>query len=153
MWPIDFGRSGSRLVGAFDRAATRGFYTVKVQGGRSDQPKQATLTFAVNLAPEESDPAIIEEPGFKEMLPGKLYFVDATAEAQQQRTSDDQVEIFRWLIYLLFLIIGVEFLFATLGGGTKKDTEEESRTVTERIKDIGAGSWVARMTGAEKGRE
>jgi hypothetical protein len=45
----------------------------------------------------------------------------------------------------LFLIIGVEFLLATLAGG-KRDGEE-NRTVSERLLQMSTASWVSRMTG------
>jgi hypothetical protein len=149
--PIEFQRSGNRLLGIFDRAATRGFYTVKIQGGRSDQPKTATLAFAVNLAPEESDTALVVEKDFSELLPGKVHFLDANVVAAQLSSLNEKREFYQLLIYLLFLVIGIEFALATLGG--RKDAEGEERTVSERIRDISTGSFVARMTGAGKGHE
>jgi hypothetical protein len=81
-------------------------------------------------------------------LPGAdVMFVDASAQAQQEHGSiGDEREIWRPLIVLMFVVIGVEFLLATLGG-QRIDGEPEV-TVAERIRNLSPGSWVGRMTGA-----
>jgi hypothetical protein len=144
-------RSGARLLGAFERTAERGYYTVEVRGSRLGQPKAATLAFAVNLAPEESDFTMLGEKNLHELLPGaELTYIDASAEAQYEKGSlGKEHEIWPLLIWGVFLLIAVEFLFATVSG-KRSDTEEQS-SVRERILQMSPGSWVARMTGA--GRE
>jgi hypothetical protein len=118
-------RSGSRLLGAYERTNERGYYTIEVRPERGEGVQGATLDFAVNLAPEVSDFTTLDKDRFEKLLPSaKITFVDASAEAQQLRSLSDDLEepVWRPLIYLMFVIIGVEFLLATLGG-KKKEVE------------------------------
>jgi hypothetical protein len=145
--PLVFERSGTRLLAAFEQTGEHGYYAIEVKSGRPEQPKGANLAFAVNLAPEESDFAMLGEEKFRELLPGaEVKYMDATAETQQEQlgVGNDQ-ELWRPLIYVLFALILIEFLFATLGG--RKKEGEENRTVLERIRALSPGSWVGRMTG------
>ncbi len=166
-----FQRSRARLVGAFDRTVHQGFYEVEVSGGNTARPKEGRLAFAVNLAPGESDFKTIggnleraDDPNeavermkrievetaamLEGLVAGKtLKVVDASAHAQQQfGEPGTQNEIWRWLIYVMFLVIVVEFLLSTLSGQV---AGEEDDTAMERIKQLSPGSWVGRMTGAD----
>src|SRR5262249_32180027 len=70
-------RVGSRLLGAFDKTSDRGFYTVDVKTTSALPSKAASLAFAVNLDPLESDFAMLDEPRIKELLPtAELTFID-----------------------------------------------------------------------------
>ncbi len=146
--PVTFEKSVSRQVGAFAETAEKGFYTVDVRGGGAEQPKHDSLAFAVNLAKEESNFTLIDEPQLKELMPNvELQVIDASAETQQLKGSiGEEHEVWRPLIYLLFVIIGIEFWLATFGG-QKLDTDE-NQTVSDRIRDLGTGAWIGRMTGA-----
>jgi hypothetical protein len=146
--PLTFERSASRLIGAFERTGEHGYYTVEVAGDSSKQKQQGTAVFAVNLAPEESDVEVLGENQFRELLPGApLTWIDATAEAQQLFGAvGNEREMWRPLIFLLFAIIGVEFTLATLDGSNREG--EGSVTVAQRLRRLGPGRWVARMTGA-----
>ena len=148
--PIEFERSATRLVGEFDKTAEKGYYAVDVKGGRAEQPKAGTAAFAVDLAPEESDFALAKESQLREWLPtADLAMFDATAEAQQLHGGlGEEREIWRPLIYLLFAIIGVEFLLATMSGRRAPGDADEAPTVSERIRGLSPGRWAARMTGA-----
>jgi hypothetical protein len=141
-------RSGARLLGAFERTSARGYYTVDVRGSHLGQPKAATLAFAVNLAPEESDFAAVDEKGLRALLPtAELTYVDASAEAQYEKGAlGKEREVWPFLIWGLFLLIGAEFLFATVAG--KRRDGGEPASVRERILQLSPGSWVGRMTGA-----
>lgn len=145
---VTFQRSNSRLVGAFEKTDETGFYTLEVTGGRSEQPRRGQFSFAVNLAPEESDFTQLTDPQLSEMLPSaELTSIDASAEAQQLYGSiGDEREVWRPLILLTFLVIGIEFLLSTLGGGTGDD--ETPLTASQRLRDIARGSWVGRITGS-----
>ncbi|HMC65007.1 MAG TPA: hypothetical protein VKI65_08705, partial [Gemmataceae bacterium] len=139
-------RSGSRLLGVFEGTSERGYYSVEVKGGRAEQ-RRAALSFAVNIAPDESEFAILNESQLRDLLPtDRLTVVDASAEAEQLRmAAGNEIPVWRWLIYLLFVLIGGEFLLATLGGRRREPGEE--LTVSERIRRYNPGTWVARMTG------
>lgn len=146
--PVAFQRSNSRLVGAFERTIEQGYYTLEVKGGRAEQPHKGEVSFAVNLAPGESDFSRLTGPQLSDMLPAvKVTTVDASAEAQQAYGSiGDEREIWRPLILLTFIIIGVEFLLSTLGGHLSGD--EGAPTTGQRIRDIAGGRLVGQMTGA-----
>ena len=142
--PLDFERSASRLLGQFDQTVDKGYYAVEVKGGRHDPPQAASSSFAVNAAPEESNFATVQEDQVREWLPKtKLTFVNATAEAQQVHGSvGEEREVWRPLIFVLFAIIGAEFLLATLGGHAA--VEGRARSVTRpAIRDATPGSVVA----------
>lgn len=166
-----FQRSQSRLVGAFERTTSQGFYDVEVSGGSTAKPKEQRLAFAVNLAPGESDFSTLggnlEETSdanevserldrvegevaamLSGLVPGQsLRVIDATANAEQlYGEPGHQNEIWRWLIILMFVIIGVEFLLSTLSGQVA-DGEEDG--AMERIRQLSPGGWVGRMTGAD----
>jgi hypothetical protein len=145
---IEFKRSGSRWVAGFENTAAAGYYGVDVRGGRVEQPKHDTTEFAVNLSPDESQFALASEGQLREWLPDvDLAVVDASAEKQQELGSiGDEREIWRWLLAIVFVVIGVEFMLATLGG---RRSDQEELSVGERIRELSPGTWVGRMTGAE----
>jgi hypothetical protein len=145
---LEFKRAGSRWVSGFEKTGLKGYYTVDVRGGRVEQPKHDSTEFAVNLSPDESQFALAGESQLREWLPDvDLAVVDASAETQQELgTVGDEREIWRWLLAIVFIVIGAEFVLATLGG-TRPDQGEEL-TVSERIREMSPGTWVGRMTGA-----
>ena len=116
--PVEFQRSNSRLVGAFDRTVEKGFYELEVTGGQAETLHRGVHRFAVNVAPDESNFLRLTKPQLEAMLPSaRLTTIDASAEAQQLYGSiGDEREVWRPLILLTFIIIGVEFLLSTLGG-------------------------------------
>lgn len=148
--PLTFEKSVSRQVGAFTQTAEKGFYTVDVLGGSVENPKHESLAFAVNLSKEESNFTPISEAQLHEVLPNiDLQVIDASAETQQIRGSIGQEhEVWRPLIYLLFVIITAEFWLSTFGG--QKLDGEDGQSVGDRIRDLGTGGWVGRMTGANE---
>jgi len=136
---LSFERVGSRLIGAFERTVQQGYYTVEGTGGTPTAPKGARGAFAVNLAPEESQLTLVAEDDVRRWLPGvELSMVDATAEAQQEFGAIGQGhEIWRFLLALTFLAIGVEFLLATLSG--RRAEGEES--AADRIRRVARRRW------------
>jgi hypothetical protein len=147
--PLHLERSGARLLGAFEQTGKRGYYTVKVTSGRADQIKGAELAFAVNLAPEESDFTMVSESDVKKLLPKtvKFTYIDASAVAQEQLGGlGKEREIWPYLIWILFAVIGIEFFLSTLSG--RKREADDGATISERVLSAGTGAWVGRMTGA-----
>jgi hypothetical protein len=147
--PVTLERSGTRLLGAFERTAQRGYYTVEARSRRPDLVKAASLAFAVNLSPEESDFTLLDEAAIRKLLPRgvKLTFVDASAEAQDLHGAiGKERELWPFLIWIVFAVIGVEFLLATVSGRKREDGEP---SVTERVVSAGTGAWVGRMTGSD----
>jgi hypothetical protein len=145
---LEFARAGSRWVSGFEKTGLKGYYTVDVRGGRVEQPKRDSTAFAVNLSPDESQFALAGESQLREWLPEvNLEVVDASAETQQQLGAvGDEREIWRWLLIVVFIVIGIEFFLATLSGA--RPDQGEDLTVTDRIRELSPGTWVGRMTGA-----
>ena len=141
-------RSGARLLGAFEQTGQRGYYQVDVRGSYLGQPRAASLAFAVNLAPEESDFTMLDEKELRALLPGAdLTYVDASAEAQYEKgTLGKEHEVWPFLIWGVFLIMAIEFLFATVSG--RRSDADEQTSVRQRLLRMNPGSWVARMTGS-----
>jgi hypothetical protein len=141
---LEFERSASRLLAAFEGTGARGYYKAETKNtGPNARPESAA--FAVNLAAEESSPERLDERQFREMMPGpNVTYVDASAEAQQLLGSiGEEREIWRPLIFILFAIIGMEFLLATLSGQAK-----EQESLGQRVRRLNPVSWIGRMTGA-----
>jgi hypothetical protein len=114
---LTFERFGGRAEAIFEGTRARGFYTAEVRGGRGDR-RSASLSFAVNLAPEESDTARVTEDRVRELLPSAaVTFVDQSAEAKQDADLDTTNELWRYVIYVLFAVIAFELLLATVVGG------------------------------------
>jgi hypothetical protein len=154
--PVNLERSGSRLVGAFERTTERGYYTIEARPERIELNKAAQRVFTVNQSPEESDFRTLNQAQFREILPvAKLSYVDASAEAQQVRSIGDDLEepIWRPLIYLVFIIIGVEFTLATLTGRKKQHIGEEFEG-DDRVQQFNAaGSASPMSSGSVRRRE
>ncbi|MDR3638388.1 MAG: VWA domain-containing protein [Isosphaeraceae bacterium] len=146
---LEFERSASRLLGQFEQTDAKGYYAVEVRGGRVEPPQVAAASFAVNVAPEESRFESVTEEQVREWLPRTdLTFVNASAEQQQTYGAlGEEREVWRPLIFILFAIIGAEFMLATLGGQVR-DESEPPRTLAQRLRDATPGRWVGRMTGA-----
>jgi len=151
--PVEFERAGTRWVGGFEGTALKGYYAVEVKGGTAERPKRDSAEFAVNLAADESKFIAAGEDQLREWLPGvDLTVVDATAETQQEMGAvGNEREIWRGLLLVVFAIIAIEFMLATLGG-RKVDTGDDV-SVGERIKQYSPGTWVGRMTGANEPAE
>lgn len=146
--PLTFARSGSRLLAAFERTEDKGYYDVTLTGGVDKDSKSARLAFAVNVDSEESDFATVSEAKLRSALgEAQVSLVNATAEAQQVYGGlGRQREAWGELIVLVFIVIAVEFLLATLGG--QHDPDEPTGPVTQRLRRLSPGRWVGRMTGA-----
>jgi len=146
--PVALERSAARLLGQFDQTSAKGYYTVQARGGRLEPPQTAGTAFAVNTAPEESDFQTVAEDQVRQWLaPAQLTFVSASSGAEQAHGSlGEEREIWRPLIFLLFALIGVEFLLATMGSHAA--AEGPRPTLGQRLRDLTPGAWVGRMTGA-----
>jgi hypothetical protein len=147
---VNLERAGARLLGAFEKTSARGYYTVEARSRRSDNFKAADLAFAVNLAPEESDFSFLAEGDLRGLMPRDVNFsyVDGSSEAQGLYGAiGKQVEIWPYLIWLVFILIGAEFFLSTLSGRAR-GRGEEGPSVGERVMEVSTGAWVGKMTGA-----
>ena len=79
----------------------------------------------------------------------EITVIDASAEAQQLHgTIGDEREIWRPLIVLLFIIIGIEFFLSTLGGPVGDDDDQNRLRPSQRLREFVRGTWLGKMTGA-----
>jgi hypothetical protein len=153
VFPLELERSGARFAGAFDRTGEAGYYSIAVKHGRTEQPAAESAAFAVNLAAEESEFTTLSEKQLRDLLPiAQLSVVDASAEAQQLHGSiGNEREVWRPLIWFMFIVIGAEFTLATLGG--QRPETGETPTVAERLSHVHPGGWFGRFgRGREKER-
>jgi hypothetical protein len=135
-------RLGNRLVGSFSETSQAGHYLVEVPNLKTGQA--TTLGFAVNLAPDESDFQVLSLQDARTLLPwADLHYV---AAAKLDLAKGQGPELWQFLIWIVFAVIGIEFLLATTSG--KRLEGDEAPTVGRRIRDLSPGAWVGRMTGA-----
>ncbi|MFO0877539.1 MAG: VWA domain-containing protein [Gemmataceae bacterium] len=145
-------RSGARLLGVFEQTGRRGYYNVEARSGRADLLRAASLAFAVNLAPDESEFRQLNEAELRKLLPNnvEMTYIDASAESQALHGAiGREREVWPFLIWLLFAIIIVEFLLSTLSGHRLEG--DEGPTLSERVVSVSTGAWVGRMTGGGSG--
>jgi hypothetical protein len=110
-----FERFGGRVEATFDATDDRGLYKASIRSAR-DGSQAADLRFAVNVHPDESDPSRIAEDRVRELFPGAaVMFENRTAESERAGRSDSDRELWRYVIYALTAVIGLELLLATLG--------------------------------------
>jgi hypothetical protein len=122
---LTFERQGARAEALYENTRDKGYYVAEIRGAGSER-RNATLNFAVNLAPEESDTTRITEDRVRELLPtAAVTFVDQSAEAKQDANLDTTNELWQYVIYVLFAVITFELLLATLiGSGAKKEISQ-----------------------------
>ena len=112
---LAFERFGGRIEAVYDGTGERGLYKVAIQS-RSDGSQAAGVRFAVNTHPDESDPARITGDGVRELFPAAVVTIeDRRAEAERTAAPDSDRELWRYVIYGLFAVIGIELVLATLG--------------------------------------
>jgi von Willebrand factor type A domain/Aerotolerance regulator N-terminal len=148
---IDFQYSGTRLLGAFGGTRRKGYYNVEVKGAEAgDAQRTGTLSFAVNLAREESDFQTVGENQLRDLTEYQaLTVIDATAQMQTLEGSiGEEREIWRPLIYLMFLVIGIEFLLATTSTGRR--SADADQPLAGHAHRMSPTAWIRRMTGASE---
>ncbi len=114
---IQLHRSGASLVGAMLETDRKGYYTFEVLPRTQGAPERVELGFAVNLAGEQADFRTLGETEIRDLLarPHGFTYVRGSPEdpiLAEQLTH--KREIWRTLIWITFLVIGIEFLMATL---------------------------------------
>jgi hypothetical protein len=153
---IKLARSGRQRIGALTATDRKGYYKFvvrpKVSGalvaaaaapgaGGGATPDKIELGFAVNLDASGTDFASLSEGQLRDTLaPAPLVYLRGTSEDPVlSRQLTQKREIWRTLIWLMFAVIGVEFLLATL---------RPARLEAERLKEIGPVKRFARSVNA-----
>lgn len=153
---VSLHRSGKQMVGAFNETERKGYYTFRVlpraaAGVSGGDPQRVELGFAVNLDITGADFAMLNEAQMKETLkPMAVTYLRGSANdpglAQELRQKR---EIWRTLIWVMFAVIGIEFLLATLtpSRGVSKASPPASASprgplgrLTSRLAEAFAGS-------------
>jgi len=114
---IELSRSGRRLVGAMFQTERKGYYTFEVLPRSDGAPERLELGFAVNLAEQQGEMAMANEAEIRQLLgnaPGLVYLRNSPENPILAEQLTRKREIWRTLIWVMFLVIGVEFLVATL---------------------------------------
>ncbi len=113
---IELHRSDRKVVGAMTETGRKGYYNVEVLPRAEDAPERLELGFAVNLEDQQSDFTMLDEPAIREMLGGRevTYLRGSAEDPVLARQLTEKHEIWRTLILITFLVIGMEFLLATL---------------------------------------
>jgi hypothetical protein len=123
--PVQLHAADERLVGALLDTDARGYYSFQAQppANLTSEPKQQ-LGFAVNLEIDQADfVSVSQERVAKIFAPTPITYLtgnpnDPVLSAQLQQRH----EIWRWMIWGMFAVIGVEFLLATLRSADGNET-------------------------------
>ena len=114
---IELHRTGASLVGAMLETDRKGYYTFEILPHAQGAPERVELGFAVNLASEQADFQTLGEPQIRDLLarpPGFTYVRGSPEDPILAEQLTHKREIWRTLIWVTFLVIGIEFLMATL---------------------------------------
>ena len=113
---LDLHREGRSFVGAWLNTDRKGVYKFDLTGQTVEGEATATLGLAVNLAPQASRLRFLDEPAMLASLaPVTPVYLKATAsDTRLAEQLTQREEIWRYLIWAVFIIIGVEFLLSTL---------------------------------------
>jgi len=130
--------SGSRRVGALTDTGQKGYYRFQIAPRTAGAPERIELGFAVNLDVADADIAGEDESGIRAALsPAQAMYLKGepddpllTAELTQRH------EIWRSLIWVMFVVIGVEFVLSTL---------RARRARTQNGVAAGARRWLANV--------
>lgn len=108
-------RSGGQAMAALPEAQRRGYYRFTVTP-RSGPAGTLELGAAVNIDPRALDLATLDEAAMTQALqPVTPVFVSgAPGEATIDQRLGERRETWRWLIWIMFAVVGVEFMLSTL---------------------------------------
>ncbi|MCC6580815.1 MAG: VWA domain-containing protein [Phycisphaeraceae bacterium] len=115
--PLTLHRDGDHFVAAVLQTDEKGPYIVTIHPRASDAPEEVKLGFAVNLDTQDATLASIDRAKAAELLgqPDLAYLRGEADDPMLTRQLARKREIWRTLIWLMFAVIGLEFLLATLG--------------------------------------
>lgn len=141
---LELTRSGQWLLAAFDDTQRRGFYRFDVSPRDADAPSSIELFAAVNIAPDALDFATLDDAAIRAAVePVDPVFIRGSPGEQTigERLSE-QRETWRWLIWVTFAVVGVEFMLATLLPRRDPTAEDglRRRGAMGRLADRGIGA-------------
>jgi hypothetical protein len=132
---IELHSADDGLSGALLRTDARGYYSFQVQPPANlvGQSKEQ-LGFAVNLDIDQADFAAISQERLTAMFPSTpIAFLTGTpSDPVLSAQLLERHEIWRWMIWAMFAVIGVEFFLATLRSATGKAADTWWRLIEGR---------------------
>lgn len=129
---LDLHRSGHQRIGALHRTHQPGFYRFSIWPRHDAAPRRAETGFAVNPEPDQVALARADEADLRAAL-APAEFVALRGEPDDPmlaRHLNTRREIWRTLIWLTLLVIGLEFLLATLQ--PRPTPQQQSAVATTR---------------------
>jgi hypothetical protein len=142
---IDMHRADDRIVGALMKTDTKGYYSFSVNppptlAGASP----VTLGFTVNLDVDQAEFAGLNKGQVEAVFaPTKIVYLSGSPDDPVLRDQlTHRTEIWRYLIWAMFLVIGIEFMLSTLkpeednaegGGGFRGSVRRFTRRWNSRI--------------------
>lgn len=142
---IKLTRSGGDMVGAMMDTNRKGYYRFTVSPRSTGAPERVELGFAVNLDVTQADMAMLSESQLRETLrPASFTYLRGSADdpvLRQQLT--EKSEIWRTLLWAMFIIMGAEFLLSTLSNRRQDDKPAQTGPrgpLTQRLADALLGS-------------
>lgn len=125
---LDLHQENRQVVGALLDTEQIGIYRFNITAEKNQNPISETLGTAVNLTADQSQLQFLNEQemvlSFAPLEP--IYLSSSAEQTQLSEHFASREEIWRYLIWAVFLIIGVEFLIATLRVSVV-ETSESSR--------------------------
>jgi len=114
---IKLHRSGPAMVAAYPHTDAKGYYEAELLPREDDLPDRIELGFAVNLDPRHAEFQWIdpdEATGLFGPEQAVTYLAGGSDDPEFRAQFAEQREIWRHMIWATFLVIGLEFLLATL---------------------------------------
>ncbi len=141
---LDVGRSADQLVAALAQTQRRGYYQFTITPRAADAPMTVSLGTAINIDPAALDMTLADEAAIRGWLaPIEPLFVSgAPGESTIGERLAERQETWRWLIWVMFAVVGAEFMLATLlpsRDAAKHDGLGRPRGPIGRLADHGIG--------------
>jgi hypothetical protein len=145
---LDVTRTGDQLMAALPGTQRRGYYqfevTARPVGGKGD-PLNTQLGAAINIDPRALDLSPADEATIRAALgPVEPLFVSgAPGESTIGERLAERRETWRWLVWVMFAVVGIEFMLATLlpaRDPARGDGLHHPRGAFGRLADRGIGA-------------
>jgi hypothetical protein len=114
--PVELRRAGNQLAGALAETGQKGYYRFEVMPRAPGAPERVDLGFTVNLDVGDADIVGANESDIRAALgsANALYLKGEPDDPLLTAQLKQRHEIWRTLIWIMFVVIGVEFVLATL---------------------------------------
>ena len=147
---LEFKQDDRRFVAGFDKTTEAAFYEVSLNGGSLEDPKEATLAFAINTSADESHFDSVTHRQLSDLLPAaKVTMIDASPEAQQRHGQvGAKRELWRTLIFLALAAIALELLIATPSGNGLRSAAAPRSLLVQLLRPLGAWGRAQRAPSA-----